>query len=467
MSISGLDYSITTAFGSNDRLLIHYDFTDGTGTPLIAMEEEGDDADMYLNAVLNQEPAANTGVFSGIISDATNTLFEGAAASRRFATGVFLSGNHADLMKSNLKISTPSLDYTSLSAVFDFQFTGIVSDGILFGSLEKTSTTFNDEVITGAKGFNFGVNDRGKLFYQGFDKRGDFIYTANSIELSKRNIVGFSVGSNTAEITRLDYLNKQRDSERFMVDTSFMADNEEFYLGGSENYFRGHSGEFKTFSGALNRFALFSGYIPPSLMMQMGSGLIGDYFLNAAATTPKSFVTGYSQDVTFKTGITGYDYQVTGTLEIATGRDMQTGSITAGTPHDTGEGDRYFKYYTLNNGEVDSFYKEELGFLHPNSGYVYLPTGDGAFATLGLRPVEGEITPYSVTEGLKTGGSVIINLYDSIALTGVLPQISGVAQTPVEQSVNVQTTPASSGVILAGNPDLLKKNFLFFLEERV
>jgi|TARA_R110002020_G_scaffold158318_3_gene341476 hypothetical protein len=467
MSVSGLDYMVTTTFGNNDRLLIHYDFTDGTGTPLIAMEEESDDADIYLNAVLNQEPATNTGVLSGIISDAANTLFEGAAASRRFATGTFLVNNNADFRKSNLKINTPSLDYSSVSAIFDFQFTGIVNDAVLFGSLEKTSTTFNDEVTTGAKGFNFGVNDRGKLFYQGFDTRGDFIYTANSIELSQRNIIGFSVSSNTAEITKLDYLNKQRDTERFPIDTSFMADNEEFYLGGSENYFRGHSGEFKTFSGALNRFALFSGYIPPSLMMKMGSGLIGDYFLNAAATTPKSFVTGYSQDITFKTGITGYTYEVTGTLEIATGRDMQTGSITAGTPHDTGEGDRYFKYYTLNNGEVDSFYKEELGFLHPNSGYVYLPTGDGAFATLGLRPVEGEITPYSVTEGLKTGGSVIINLYDSIALTGVLPQISGVAQTPVTQTATAITTPANSGVILLGNAELLKKDFLFFLEERI
>ena len=467
MSVSGLDYIVTTTFGSNDRLLIHYDFTDGTGTPLMLFEEMGETfLDVWsVNAVRNQEPASNTGVYSGIIQDSSVYNDVGGVASRRFATGTFLVNNNADFRKSNLKINTPSFDYSSLSAVFDFQFTGVVDDAVLFGSLEKTSTTINDEVITGAKGFNFGVNDRGKLFYQGFDQRGDFIYTANSIELSQRNLVGLAIGSNTAEITRLDYLNRERQSENFRIDTTFMADNEEFYLGGSENYFRGHSGEFKTFSGLLNRFALFSGYLPPSLMMLVGSGLIGDYFENEGTTTQKAFITGYSQDITFKTGITGYAYEVTGTLEISTGREMHTGSITADTPHDTGEGERYFKYYTLDNGDVKTFYREELGFLDPDSGFTYLPTGDGAFATLGLRNVEGEIATYSEIEGIKTGGSVMINLYDSIAQTGVLSQISGVAQTPLSQVIDI-TTPPSSGVSLLGDSSLLKKDFLFFLGER-
>ena len=49
-------------------------------------------------------------------------------------------------------------------------------------------------MVTGAKGYNLGINDRGNLFYQGFSDEGDFIYTANSIELAKRNIIGFSMG---------------------------------------------------------------------------------------------------------------------------------------------------------------------------------------------------------------------------------------------------------------------------------
>ena len=223
-----------------------------------------------IQAIRNQEPASNTGVYSGIINDSRMYNDVDAVASRRFATGVFLSGDSADLMKSNLKVNTPSLDYSSLTALFDVQFSGVVDDGILFGSLEKTSTTLNDEVITGAKGFNFGVNDRGKLFYQGFDTQGDFIHTASSIELSRRNLIGFSLNSDNLQISRFDYLNRKIEKEDFLVNTSFIVDNEEFYLGGSPNYLRGSSGEYKTFSGQLNRFALFSGFLPPSLMMSMG-----------------------------------------------------------------------------------------------------------------------------------------------------------------------------------------------------
>ena len=464
MSIRGLDYSIKTVLGSNERLLIHYDFTSGTGTPLVAFEQEGDDATINLNAVLNQEPAANTGVFSGVIHDAT--INNDAPASRRFATGTFLVNNNADLRKSNLKITTPNVDYSNLSAFFDVQFTGMVDDGVLFGSLEKTSTTLNNEVITGAKGFNFGVNDRGKLFYQGLDGKGDFIYTANSIELSKRNLISFAVGSNKAEISRFDYLNQREQSESFSINTPFMADNEEFYLGGSENYFRSESGEFKTFSGQLNRFALFSGYLSPSALMGIGSGMLGNYFSDEGTVVQKHVITGYSQTEVYKTGITGYEYIVTGTLEVSTGREMLTGSMEAGTPHNTGEGDRYFAYYALNNGDVKTVYKEELGFVETGSGYFYLPTGDGAFATLGLRPVSGEITPYTLAEGIKTGGSVEVNLYGTTAQTGVLPQISGVLQTAETQIWEVPATP-TSGVTLLGDAELLKKDFLFFLGERI
>ena len=291
--------------------MIHYDFKDGTGTPLIAFEEEGDDATINLNGVRNREPANNTGLFTGIIHDAT--INNDAAASRAFATGEFLVGDNANLMKSNLKVNTPSLDYSSLTALFDVQFSGAVDDGVLFGSLEKTSTTLNDEVITGAKGFNFGVNDRGKLFYQGFDARGDFIHTANSIELSRRNLIGFSINSNNLQISRFDYLNREIEQEDFLVDTSFIADNEEFYLGGSNTYFRGASGifgitsgEYKTFSGELNSFVLFSGFLPPTLMMGMGSGMLGDYSFTAGTPIEKQRITGYSQTVVYETGITGY-----------------------------------------------------------------------------------------------------------------------------------------------------------------
>ena len=176
-------------------------------------------------------------------------------------------------------------------------------------------------------------------------------------------------------------------------------------------------------------------------------------------------MTGYRQTTVYETGITGYSYDITGTIEVLTGREMLTGSLTAGTPHDTGEGARYFKYYTLNNGDVETAYKEELGFLHPDSGYQYLPTGDGAFATLGLRPVSGDITPYAITEGIKTGGSVFINLYGSVAQTGITSNVSGVAQTAVTQTLTIPALD-TSGINLLGDSEFLKKKlYLFFRRE--
>ena len=452
---------------------MHYDFTEGTGTPLIAMEVEGDDRTINSEAVQNRVPAYNTGEYSGVIHGATNFSWGGAAASREFVTGTFLINNNADLRKSNLRVSSPSVNYSSLSALFDVQFSGAINDGILFGSLEKTSVILAGMEVTGAKGFNFGVNKRGKLFYQGFTPRGgDFIYTAHSLELSQRNLIGFSVNSNSVEMSRLDFLNDNIETENFQLNTNFIANNEEFYLGGAQQYFRGGpngpSGEYPTFSGQLNRFAFFSGFLSPSSMMGLGSGLLGDYFINQYPIEHKTIATGFNQVETYRTGITGYEYEVTGTLEIATGREMETGSITAVPivdPYDTGEGATYVKYYTLSNGSSKTFYKEELGFLHPDSGYQYLPTGDGAFATLGLRPVSGAIADYTETRGIHTGGSTIINLYGSIPKTGILPQISGVTQVAVEETLVIKE-PDSSGLRLAGSPELFMKDFIFFLGER-
>ena len=464
MAFEGIDYSVRSNLGGNDRLFVYYDFVSGSGTPLLYIEEEGDDKTWNFGCIRNQYPASNTGLFSGVVTD---SMTENIPDTRLYTTGVFLVSGMADLTKSNLNVRTASnLDYSSVSTLFDVQFSGSISDGVLFGALEKTSETIDGEVVTGAKGFNFGVNDRGKMFYQGFDERGDFIYTANSIELSKRNLLGFSVSSNAVEITRLDYLNQRTQSETFRINDDYAANNSEFYLGGSVNYFRSTSGEYRTFSGQLNEFALFSGYLSPTLMMSIGSGMAGEYFLESGAHTQKSTVTGYSQTYAYQTGVTGYEYEVTGTLVISTGREMITGSIEAGTPHDTGEGDRYFKYYTLNNGDVSGFYKEEVGFLHPNSGYSYLPTGEDAFDTLGLRPVSGQIIPYLETRGIQTGGSITINLYDSVAKTGYLSDISGMVQSPLTQLIELPSIPIS-GIRFSGNSNFFKKDFIYFLGKRL
>ena len=198
---------------------------------------------------------------------------------------------------------------------------------------------------------------------------------------------------------RFDYLNGKIEKDEFQIDTNFIAKNDDFFLGGSDQYFRkgpqGTSGEFKTSDVSLNSFALLSGYVSPSTMYSLGSGFIGDYFESTAATITQKRITGYGQTTVYETGITGYDYEGTGTLNVATGRGMLTGNFFGASTVDTGEGDRFFEYRFFDLDTTTGFVAEEVGYLHPDSGYQYSPTGDrAAFDTLGLRNVDGAVKEY-------------------------------------------------------------------------
>ncbi len=458
MSTSGVQYAINHNFTNNDPLLVYYDFSSGTGTSLAFTE----DVDAVIN---NQNPSINTGAFSGII---INSRAGSEAASKTYATGKFLSSNKARLSTSNIKVPTSTLNYNSLTAIFDFEFDTAhpVTGGVLFGALEKTSQTINGEVITGAKGYNFGINDRGKLYYQGFDRHGDFMHMASDIELSKRNLISFSLDSNILEMTRVDYLNEKIHSRNYIVDTSFIANSDNFFLGGSNTFYKTSSSSDTTFSGFINEFALISGYISTDIVKSIGSGMIGEYFFSSGSPTIKEQITGYSESIIYKTGITGYDFNQTGTLTITTGRSMQTGSFASDSTSSVEEGDKYFKYYTLDNGDAKTFYKEEIGFLNPASGFNYAPTGSGAFATLGLNDISASINTFTETTGIEGAGNVTIPLYKSLIQTGTLNEISGITTTALTETISVPAIPIS-GIVLSGDSETLKKDYIYYMGQRI
>jgi len=467
MSQSGLHYSLNLTFGKTQRLLVHYDFSGMSGRHI------GNELDGTLNygVIENCDPANDTGLYSGVVVGVGDTT---VASAKLFTTGTFLNNNKANLETSNLKITgTNSIPLSSCSALFDFEFNSDVTGCVLFGSLEKTSNTINDQVITGAKGYNVGITDRGKLFYQGFNKKGDFIKTVDSVELSKRNVVSFSVGSNNVSFARMDYLNNSIQSETFDVDTSFIAENEEIFLGGSDEYIRTTSGEQISSNISLNSFCLLSGYIPPSATFSLGSGLVGNYF--TGITSPATFkeqVTGYKQTIVYQTGVTGYDYDGTGSINISTGRYMRTGNFFGATSVNTGEGDRYFIYRSFDNALSDSgiksFVKEEVGYLHPSSGYQYSPTGDkSAFDTLGLVGVDGGVTEYAEQVGISGAGTIAVQLYASRMLTGVTSGISGVIQEPLADSIIDRPEVLNSGIRMNVNSINFKKDYIYYLGERL
>jgi hypothetical protein len=466
MSKQSLDYIMRATVGSNQRLLAYYDFSGMSGRHIGV-----DFVSQYTSMFENCDPAVNTGLYSGIVIDSNN---DSIAGSKLFTTGTFLNGDQAHLNNSNIKVTgIDNLNFASASALFDFEFNNEVSDCVLFGSLEKTSTTINDETFEGAKGYNFGLTKRGHLFYQSFNNNGDFIKFSSSIELSKRNIVGFSVGGNTLSLVSCDYLNNKINQATFTLDTSFIANNEEFYLGGSDEYFRGSNGAFKTSDISLNSFVLLSGRFPPSVMFQVGSGMAGSYFEDAGTTVFKDQLTGYSETITYKTGITGYDYEDTGSINMSTGDYMLTGSFFNAVGASIAEGDRYFIYRSFNDALSDSgvstFVKEEVGALYGGmgSGYQYTPTGENAFDTLGLRDIDVAINEYTEVKGISGAATVGVTLFGSRMLTGVTTGISGISQTPLYQKVIDKPAIASSGVKFLGESAAFKKNFIKFLGREI
>ena len=396
--------------------------------------------------------------------------------SKLFTTGTFLNNDKANLEESNLKITGASgISLSNSSTLFDFEFNANVTDCVLFGSLLKTSTTINDEVITGARGYNVGINKRGKLYYQGFDNNGDFIHTADSIELSKRNLVSFSVGANNVSFSRLDYLNNKIQNQDFNINSSFIANNDDLFLGGSDQYFRGGaagpSGEFETSKVSLNSFSLFSGYIPATTMFSLGSGFIGEYVQGATPATFKQRVTGYNQEIVYQTGITGYDYVGTGSINIQTGTYMRTGNLKSPSTTTVSEGDRYFVYRTFDNAlsasGIKTFVKEEVGFLHPSSGYQYLPTGEGAFDTLGLRDVDAAVQTFVEQVGISGSDTVTVQLYGSRMLYGTLSGISGVEQTPLTETIIDKPKLITSGIEMRLDSSNFKKDYIYYMGQKL
>lgn len=462
MSEKGLDYSLRDTLGSNENLFVFYNFSGLSGRHIGIDNRAG----TKYPVIENCEPARDTGVYSGILVGLGSSANAGA---RKFATGEFLLNDKGDLSKSNLHITgTDLFPYSNCSVVMDFEFNGEVNDCVLFGSLEKGSSIINKQVVTGARGFNFGITDRGKLFYQGFGKDGDFIYTSTELELSKRNIISFSLGFNQLTMCRYDFFNNEMEKDDFTLDTPFIANNSGFYIGGSEQYFRGNGGSFETSNISLNSFALLSGYISPSTIFGLASGMVGNYFVDAGASSSNSRITGYDQTTVYKTGITGYDYKDTGSINLSTGRYMSTGRFRSASNASVEEGDRYFVYRSCDVGNTTNFVKEEVGFLHPDSGYQYLPTGDtSAFDTLGLQDVEGAISKYAEDRGISGAGEISVQLFGSRMQTGILDEISGVIQIPRYESQTIITKLKNSGIRMDTSGEYLKKDYIYYLGERI
>jgi hypothetical protein len=450
MSASGLFYMMNTKLQDNRRLAAYYDFS------VYNAEIDPNSSGPYTGVVYNQFPAYDTGKYIATILSATGMS---QAAVSDLITGA-VSGV-ARMTESNIRIPRHELDSNKISAIFDFEWNGNVENCILLGSYDRFQEVIDSITVTGSKGFNFGVTDRGCLFFEAYKSNGPTIFSTSSFELSERNVVSVSVGNGFVALSAFDYFNNESYVEEFNFDANYIANPDYYYIGGAPRYYRTTGAYDTTISGNILECALFSGYLSSTTLKDISSGLIGDYYFTPNLVSTTEVVTGYSDIVTYKTGVTGVTLQEAGTLTVSTGRHIVTNSELPPSTGAGGEGDDTYVYYSYNNGQFTTSYEEKIGYLDPSNNYQYAPTGENAFDTLGLQ-----------TGSFTIDGSVEVNLanlpqtgsykiYQKVEQTGILSEISGVVKTPLTKTVTGQVVN-QSGIAFNSDVEKLKRDYIYY-----
>lgn len=450
MSASGLHYILTSKLQTNERLAAYYDFAEYNG------EVNPESSVTYTGILHNQYPAYDTGKHTATIVSATGATEVGVSG---LITGAVSGRGRLD--QSNLKIPIEGLDINSMSLLVDFQWNAEVENGVILGSYERFEETVGSVDVTGSRGFNFGINDRGNMFFEAYQPSGPSIVSTNSIEMSERNIIGLSFDGGDVVFSKFDLFNDVVDKETFNFNSSAIAQPTDLYVGGSSQYFKSSSASVPTVNASLNELAIFSGGISPHTLKQLSSGVLGDYFYNTGIQSVQNFITGYTDTVIYETGVTGITLQSAGSLTVSTGRVTYTGMFTGASAVSGSEGDEVYVFYNYDNDGLKTSYKEKLGYLDSSNSNNYAPTGEGAFDTLGLQSgnytLTGDIA-LNLEAKLSTGS---YSIYQQVEQTGVLSVVSGVDKTALYESVT-GSTGQYSGIVFNESIEALKSDYIYY-----
>lgn len=447
MSLAALNFQLTEIYGSVDPLLVYYDFDTGSAFTV----QSGSVHQAFLK---NQTSGTSSGFFHGKIVGASGNS---AATALSLATGVngFLQSGAGDFTKNNIFISgCENIPLKDCSYLF-FIESNLDKDGVIFGSFEKKQEAVGAETVVYSNGFNFGLNSRGNLFFQSLGSDGEYCFVNEGNELSKKNIVALNFKNSETSVFRFDYPNEDSYKGDFVMNANEIQNSSNVYLGGSPTYWRNDI-DNKLFSGKIHKFAIISGFVPEEYLFELGKGLVSDYYFVSGSVQSTGVLSGYVQNIVYKTGITGSILEITGYEQIRSGVNVYTQVPVYTGSSSRSEGQRYF----VEHGN----YVEEIGYLNPANANSYSPTGDGAFATLGLQSSSGVFSGY-VLSGSTTYQTVSVPLYKETYLTGVTSEVSGVISSPVYVT-EYFTGANNSGIQFTDSFDGFQKNFLYYLGER-
>lgn len=447
MISNAIAYKMKENLIPSNSLMLFYDFVSGNSFTV----QSGSSYQSYIRNI------ANTGVngnLDGKIIDATG-VSESTSLSSVTGVGGFIYGNQADFTKKSVQISGSSQIDLANSSYLMLIDSELDSDGVILGSLKKTTTNIGGTDYTYSSGFNYGQTSRGHDFINSMSNDGDYCFVKNTDEPTKRRVVGIGFNNSNSILYRFDYLNNEIESSSFSCDTSKIGKSDSLYLGSSPKYFRGVETD-KLFSGKIEKVLVFSGRLSSDALFEIGKALVSDYQFTSGSVTTTGLLSGYTTQVIYKTGVTGAIVTITGYEDIQSGLpDWTISSYITGTI--TGkEGERIWVNYTG--------YIENKGYLNPSNEHFYLPTGEAAFATLGLQNSSGVFSGYAMSGGY-THQTFQRPLYGTTYLTGVTSEVSGVINVPIYQTGYI-TGSDQSGIFFSDSFSGFDKNLIYYLGQR-
>lgn len=431
-----------------DRLLLCYDFQSVNSFAV----QSGSDYQSYIRNIANTGANGN---LDGKIISATGAS-ESLALFSVTGVGGFLNNGQADMSKNVVQISGSNqidLNNSSYLILIDSELS---NDGVILGSLKKTTATIGGTDYTFSSGFNYGQTSRGHDFFHSMNDDGEYSFIKNDDESTKRRVVGINFTNSQASIYRFDYLNNDINGKSFTCKPDQIGRTDSLYLGSSPEYFRGNEGD-SLFDGKIEKLLIFSGAMSSNTLFEIGKSLISEYTFVSGAITSTGFLSGYDTQVVYKTGVTGSYLQISGYETVISGDPIWNQLPTFTGLMTVKEGDRKWVDY----GD----HIESQGYLSSTHQNTYNPTGEAAFDTLGLQALpSGSFSGYAIS-GSYAYSTMQIPLYETIYLTGTTTEISGVTNTPIYLS-GYSTGVDTSGIYYSDSFSGFQKNLLYYLGQR-
>ena len=444
MSKESIKYTLTSKLGLYDDLVFCYDFLD-SGFSDKQITATGETSE-WTGVFVNQSPSQSSGDYYALALDSLGV-------SEIDASGLcasFITSNGFDLSQSNLRLPSDDINLSNCSFIVDFSFDNNISSGILFGSYEKEEIQLPDlSYVTGSKGFNVGVTDRGHLFVNGYSKNGDFLRVFNNIELSKRNVISFGNNNDKFYISYLDFFADKAVTVTKNVNNFYIQSPEFIYFGGTNNHYEATQPENKTFNGYLNSVYGFSRKV--SDIYNLFTGFASDYQYESGENVFYEYQYLSGENLTYQTGVTGYQENIFTGNEY-TGHSEQHVNYNITGTDSVQEGSHYLF--------LDSGVLLDVGYLDPSIENFYSPTGSSAFDTIGLLNNQTSVNLYEKEETIED----FTGEYSYVEFSGITGAFDSVESSEVVYGNTgfYEQKPDSSGLYFNLSSSDFKKDFLYY-----